>query len=64
MPKKELKKNDNEIMLVKQIIFCPLCGCAAIRPIKDKFRCLNCKAMFSQPKKTTIEIRKKPRYIG
>ena len=55
-------KNDEKIIKMK--IFCPICGSAAIRPVKDKFRCLNCKALFSKPEKTKIELRKRPRYIG
>jgi len=41
----------NEKIIVKEKIFCPICGSAAIRPVKGKFRCLNCKALFSNPKK-------------
>ena len=62
--KKGIKKKDNEKIIIKEKKFCPVCGSAAIRPIKDKFRCLNCKALFSEPKKTKIELRKRPRYIG
>jgi len=54
----------NKKMVVREKLFCPICGSAAIRPFKGKFRCLNCKAIFSKPKKTKIELRKKPRYIG
>lgn len=45
-------------------IFCPICGSTAIRPVKEKFRCLNCKAIFSKPKKTKIELEETPSYIG
>lgn len=64
MPKKKRMLNKEE-MIVKLKIFCPICGSAAIRPsIKKKFRCLNCKAIFYEPKRTQIKIRKRPRYIG
>ena len=55
---------NKEKIIVKEKLFCPVCGNAAIRPIKKKFRCLNCKALFSKPKKTKIELRERPRYIG
>jgi len=55
---------NNEKIIVKEKLFCPICGSAAIRPFKDKFRCLNCKALFSKPGKTKIELNEKPRYIG
>lgn len=54
----------NKKMVVREKLFCPICGSAAIRPIKRRFRCLNCKALFSKPKRTKIKLRKKPRYIG
>lgn len=51
--------------IVKEKIFCPICGSSCIRPRVDrKFRCLNCKALFSRPKKTKIKLRERPRYIG
>lgn len=55
---------NNRKRVAKKKIFCPVCGSTAIRPIKDIFRCLNCKARFSKPKKTVVKLRKKPRYIG
>jgi len=51
MPKKENNKSNKEV-IVRKKIFCPICGSAAIRPVKRRFRCLNCKARFSKPKKT------------
>jgi len=63
MLKKDKEKNTEKI-IVKEKLFCPVCGSAAIRPTKKGFRCLNCKALFSKPKKTKIELRKRPRYIG
>jgi len=61
--KNDLKKG-NEKIIVKEKFFCPICGSAAIRPVKTGFRCLNCKALFSKPKKTKIKLRERPRYIG
>jgi len=55
---------NNKKTIIREKLFCPICGSAAIRPVKRRFRCLNCKAIFSKPKKTKIELRKKPRYIG
>lgn len=63
MAKKDNERNTGKI-IVKEKFFCPVCGSAAIRQVKKKFRCLNCKALFSKPKKTKIELRKRPRYIG
>ena len=63
MPKKD-KKVGKEKIIVKKKIFCPICGNAAIRPVKKKFKCLNCKALFSKPRKTKIKLRRTPRYIG
>jgi len=62
--RKEVKKSNNGKFIVKEKLFCPICGSAAIRPVKGGFRCLNCKALFSKPKKTKIKLRKRPRYIG
>jgi ribosomal protein L37AE/L43A len=60
---KKHEMNKRKIIL-KEKFFCPVCGSAAIRPNKKGFKCLNCKALFSKPKKTKIELRKTPRYIG
>ena len=62
MPKS--KKRSNKEVIVRKKIFCPICGSTAIRPIKRRFKCLNCKALFSKPKKAKIKLRKRPRYIG
>ena len=64
MSKNEKIKKNNKKIVVKEKLFCPVCGSAAIRPTKNKYRCLNCKALFSKPEKTKIELRETPRYIG
>jgi len=64
MSKEKTKKLNKEEVKVKEKFFCPICGSAAIRPVKGKYKCLNCKALFSNPKKTKIEVRERPRYIG
>ena len=63
MRKKEIENRKNE-KIVKKKYFCPVCGSTAIRPVKGRFKCLNCKATFSEPKETEVELRKRPRYIG
>ena len=58
------KKMKNNKKIIKKKFFCPICGSTAIKPVKGKFRCLNCKVTFSKPKETDLELRKRPRYIG
>ena len=58
-------KKDNKKTIVKEKLFCPICGSDKIRKISiGRYSCLNCRAIFSFPRKTKIKLRKKPRYIG
>jgi len=43
---------------------CPICGSGNIEQQDGGYFCNNCSSSFPRPKKTKIEIRKKPRYIG
>jgi len=60
---KSKKENKKKIIVEKK--FCPICGSDRIRRrVNGRYKCLLCKALFARPKKTKIELRKKPRYIG
>jgi len=60
-----MKKRNDKKIIIKEKLFCPLCGSDRIRRlVSGKYKCLLCKVYFSKPKKTKIKLRKRPRYIG
>ncbi len=44
--------------------FCPACGSTNIGVRDRQYTCLNCGAIFSTPKRATVKLMKRPRYIG
>ena len=68
--KKEILRKTVRGAKKKKIVekrFCPICGSDRLRKLKNgKYKCLLCKAYIpkSKLKKTKIELRRTPRYIG
>lgn len=59
--KKELKKNG--AFIIKEKLYCPVCGSTFIKKDDGHFICSNCKSVFIIPKRTQIKLQDNPKYI-